>query len=224
MSFDLLIVAPTTSDAFQLRGQLLTILKSMESARRDSGPADPRLFAFLGDITDLFADDDLWSVPPQMYAPDWLYLCATWPRAEQVYSGAKRLVERHGLVLFNPQRNTMIQHREKPVRQVTTSRGDVIDDPSEAALGMLFEDIEHAGRGHLIVTSLEDASGNTYAQTKRNDDGSYIVEYRDGAADKHFGTKAPDMRSAHALVAGWAFDVAGWGTQLRGSASGCSAR
>ena len=99
----------------------------------------------------------------------------------------------------------------EPVLKATAESGDVMHDPSEDALFMMFEDIE-AGEGtFLIVDSLQDASSQTYAQTSRNDDGTYVVEYREGGPDRHFATVAPDMRSAHALVTGWAFGLPGWG-------------
>jgi hypothetical protein len=97
-----------------------------------------------------------------------------------------------------------------PVLRATAESGDVIDDPSEDALFMMFEDIEAGGSTYLIIDSLQDSTSQTYAQTSRNDDGTYIVEYRDGGPDRHFGTVAQDMRSAHALITGWAFGVPGW--------------
>lgn len=98
----------------------------------------------------------------------------------------------------------------EPVLRVTAESGAVIDDPSEDALFLMFEDIE-AGEGtYLIVDSLADPTGQTYAQTSRNDDGTYVVEYRDGGPARHFGTVAEDMRSAHALVTGWAQGRPDW--------------
>lgn len=94
--------------------------------------------------------------------------------------------------------------------RATAECGDTIDDPSEDALFMLFEDVEGGGSSHLILDDLRDPSGQTYAQTSRNEDGSYVVEYRAGSPDQHFGTTAPDMRAAHAILAGWAFDLPGW--------------
>lgn len=97
-----------------------------------------------------------------------------------------------------------------PVLRATAEAGDVIDDPSEDALFMMFEDME-AGEGtFLIVDALQDSTGQTYAQTSRNPDGSYVVEYRDGGPDQHFGTEVADMRSAHALVTGWAQERPDW--------------
>jgi hypothetical protein len=98
----------------------------------------------------------------------------------------------------------------RPVLRATAESGDAINDPSEDALYMMLEDIE-AGEGtYLIVDSLRDSTNQTYAQTSRNDDGTYIVEYRDGGPDSHYGTVAQDMRAAHALITGWAFGVPGW--------------
>lgn len=94
--------------------------------------------------------------------------------------------------------------------RATSESGDTIDDPSEDALYIMFEDIE-AGHGtYLIVDALTDAAGQTYAQTSRNNDGTYIVEYRAGGAERHFATVAPDMRAAHGLICGWAFELQGW--------------
>jgi hypothetical protein len=56
---------------------------------------------------------------------------------------------------------------------------------------------------------LADASGQTFVQAARNDDGTYVVEYRQGSADQHFQTSAPDFREAHALVTMWAFGLPG---------------
>ena len=98
----------------------------------------------------------------------------------------------------------------EPVLRATAESGDAIDDPSEDALFLMFEDIEGGAGTYLIVDSLEDSTGQTYAQTSRNDDGTYIVEYRDGEPDRHFGTVVNDMRSAHALVTGWAQGRPGW--------------
>ncbi|GAA1555338.1 hypothetical protein GCM10009789_05980 [Kribbella sancticallisti] len=99
---------------------------------------------------------------------------------------------------------------DAPVIRATAESGDVIDDPSEDALFMMVEDIE-AGEGtYLIVASLRDDSGQTYVQTSRNEDGSYVVEYRDGRPEEHYGTVVRDMRAAHALLTGWAFDLPEW--------------
>ena len=94
--------------------------------------------------------------------------------------------------------------------RATAESGDTIDDPSEDALFMMFEDIEAGESSFLIVDRLADTTGQTYVQTSRNSDGSYTVEYREGGPEHHYRTVANDMRSAHSLVTGWAFEPPGW--------------
>lgn len=95
------------------------------------------------------------------------------------------------------------------VLRATSESGDTVDDPSEDALLLMFQDLEAGNGTFLIVESLVDPSGQTYAQAARNDDGSYVVEYRQGSADQHFQTSAPDVSEAHALVTMWAFAIPG---------------
>ncbi|PWD50550.1 hypothetical protein C8046_07685 [Serinibacter arcticus] len=52
-----------------------------------------------------------------------------------------------------------------------------------------------------------------YFQSARTDDG-YLVEFRDGSPDKHFGATVPDVRAAHALATQWAFELDGWRTAV----------
>ena len=95
------------------------------------------------------------------------------------------------------------------VLRATSESGDVIDDPSEEVLLTMFQDLE-AGKGtFLIVESLADASGQTFVQAARGEEGTYVVEYRQGSADQHFQTTAPDFSEAHALVTMWAFGLPG---------------
>lgn len=99
---------------------------------------------------------------------------------------------------------------DRALFRATAESGDVVDDPSEDLLFMMFQDIEAGDGTFLIVDDLTETSGQTYAQTSRNDDGSYVVEYRDGGPTRHYGTTVADMRAAHRLVTGWMFQVPGW--------------
>lgn len=104
---------------------------------------------------------------------------------------------------------------EQPIIHMSNLRakpevGREIDDPSESVLLELLQNIE-SGRGtFLIVERTSDPKGETYVQTVRADDGSYTVEYREGDADHHFATSVADLRAAHEVVTGWAFEVPGW--------------
>lgn len=106
---------------------------------------------------------------------------------------------------------------DAPILRAIPEVGQTWDDPSEDLLFMLLEDIE-AGEGtYVIVERTSDSSGQSYAQAARRDDGSYIVEHREGDADHHYATVAVDMRAAHALLTGWAFQLDGWRDQANWS-------
>ena len=93
--------------------------------------------------------------------------------------------------------------------RATSELGDEVEDPTEDALLLMFQDLE-AGKGSfLIVEALTDPSGQTFVQAARGGDGTYIVEYRQGSEDQHFQASAPDFREAHALVTMWAFGIPG---------------
>ena len=99
---------------------------------------------------------------------------------------------------------------DAPVLRATAESGDTIDAPSEDGLFMMLEGVEAGESAYLIVESLTDPTHQTYAQTSRNEDGTYVVEYRMGGPEHHYGTLAQNMRAAHALLTGWAFGVPGW--------------
>lgn len=102
--------------------------------------------------------------------------------------------------------------RARATIRASVESGNSWDDPSEDHLFLLVEDIERGDESYLIVERLNDSSGQTYLQTIRNEDGGYLVERRDGSADKHFQTRASDYKYAHALIAAWAFGERGVGT------------
>lgn len=99
---------------------------------------------------------------------------------------------------------------DRSLLRATAESGDVVDDPSEDRVFMMFEDIEMGFGSYLIVEDLGDSTSQTYAQTCRNDDGTYIVEYRDGGPTQHYGTTVADMRAAHELILGWMWQLPGW--------------
>ena len=108
----------------------------------------------------------------------------------------------------------MRQYRGMPVLRAIPENGPPVDDPSEYRLFLMFEELEAGKSDFLIVERTADLSRETYAQTIRHDDGSYTVEYRDGSADRHYGTGVPDMRAAHRLITDWAYELPGWDAGL----------
>lgn len=104
-----------------------------------------------------------------------------------------------------------------PVLRAITEDDERWDDPSEDLLFELLLDIENGQGGFLIVEMTADATGQTYAQAARGDDGSYVVEHREGSADRHYGTVVADMRAAHQLLTGWAFKLPAWNQNVQWS-------
>jgi hypothetical protein len=100
-----------------------------------------------------------------------------------------------------------------PILRAISEDGRTWDEPSDDRLSMLLQDIEDGRVSFLIVERPADPSGQTYAQVTRRDDGCYIVEHRQGDAERHYGTVVADMRAAHRLLSGWAFDLPGWRDQ-----------
>ena len=47
-------------------------------------------------------------------------------------------------------------------------------------------------------------------QVYREGDGTYAVEYREGAEDRHFEAVAADLRQVHQVLTAWAADSSGW--------------
>ncbi|SRR5258708_39726850 len=102
---------------------------------------------------------------------------------------------------------------DAPILRAIPEAGRPWDNPSEDLLFILLEDIEAGEGSFLIIQRTTDPSGHTYAQALRRDDGNYLVEHREGDADHHYGTIVPDMRTAHQLLTGWAFQLPGWSDQ-----------
>jgi hypothetical protein len=97
-----------------------------------------------------------------------------------------------------------------PVLRALTESGDSYDDPSEDLLFMLLDDVDHGAGTWVIVDRPADASQQTYAQALRVAADSWVVEHREGSPETHVGTTVGDLRTAHQLLTGWAFDLAGW--------------
>jgi hypothetical protein len=107
-----------------------------------------------------------------------------------------------------------------PVLRAILESGDTYDDPSEDALFLFFEDVEAGESSWLIVELCEDASGQTYAQALRLDDGRYLVEHRAGSADQHYSVTVADCRAAHAILTAWCVLPCRTAPQLRTDPAG----
>ncbi len=97
-----------------------------------------------------------------------------------------------------------------PVLRAVVEAGDTYEDPSEDVLFTLLADVEEGHGRFVIVERTADTSGQTYAQAYRNDDGTYLVEHRDGGPGAHYRASSKDVRQAHKVLTQWAFQLDGW--------------
>jgi hypothetical protein len=74
----------------------------------------------------------------------------------------------------------------------------------------MLTDVAQGRESYMIVERLTDPTGQTYAQTQRLPDGTFVVEHREGSPETHVGTTVGSVREVHRLLAGWAFGVPGW--------------
>ena len=100
------------------------------------------------------------------------------------------------------------------ILRATVESGATWDDPSEDLLFELLTDIERGDEEFIIVERLADRSGQTYCQSVQEANGGWLVEYRDGAPNRHYRTVVPDIRAAHVILTTWAFDVGDWRTSV----------
>jgi hypothetical protein len=100
-----------------------------------------------------------------------------------------------------------------PILRATNEAGDTYDDPSE---DLLFELLGELGDGNsfLIVDRLEPGRTEDFIQTVIGADGSFVLEYREGSKENHHRTKIDCMRTVHAVMTKWAFDLPGWRDDL----------
>lgn len=91
------------------------------------------------------------------------------------------------------------------LHRATTQSGQAFDDPSEDLLYQLFLKVEAGEELFIVVERLNDATGRTFVQALRADDGKYVVEQRGGDIDTHRGTVKASMPAAHLALSDWLF-------------------
>jgi len=98
----------------------------------------------------------------------------------------------------------------EPVLRAEVESGDLWDDPSADMLFELLSDVERGDEQFVIVERTVDPSHQTYAQAIQADSGGWLLERRDGSADKHFRALLPDLRATHRALTAWAFELPNW--------------
>ncbi|PZS20930.1 MAG: hypothetical protein DLM57_00280 [Pseudonocardiales bacterium] len=102
-----------------------------------------------------------------------------------------------------------------PLVRAITDDGTTWDDPAPARIAALLGDVgREGGEGRfLILERCADVSGHTYLQALRVEAGTYVVEFRDGSADRHYRAYS-DAATVRAVLTAWASDAATWRDML----------
>jgi hypothetical protein len=96
----------------------------------------------------------------------------------------------------------------EPVLRVETADGARCDDPPPERLFELLDGL-CPGNQYLIIDRLGAPNDEYYMQVFREDE-SFVIEYRDGCAERHYETYTDDVRTAHKVLSGWALDDSEW--------------
>ncbi|MET9297265.1 hypothetical protein [Streptomyces sp. NPDC003077] len=94
---------------------------------------------------------------------------------------------------------------------VKTESGPDLTRPSAAELTALLCRIG-AADDHFVVAERIPEEAHEFLQTWREEDGSYEVEHRDGAPDRHFRLELTDPAEVAALFLAWARGEKSWRT------------
>ena len=97
--------------------------------------------------------------------------------------------------------------------RATTGGPATWDDPSPDQLLALLTAVARGDEEFLIIERPSDRSGQTFIQTVRDDTG-WVIEHRDGSAQRHFRTHAADLGATQRVLTSWAHDADDWRTAI----------
>ena len=206
MSYDFAVLAPELAEGDD-SARLAVALAVFESDDVASN-RDPRLFAFLADLDLAGAADpeNGWaSVWPLDVVPGGVAVPTTYAHVDDNLVVLLRLSARHGLVLVDLNSETV--HRPEPGEPVGVKAGDGtrLGSLTYPRLESLLSGLP-ASDPWLVLERDQDV----YVQTLRQQDGSFVLEYRDGDPDRHFGTKVADVQEVLDRMWGWLNDRPDW--------------
>jgi hypothetical protein len=195
MSYDFAVLTPEAA-GLDDRAAVAAAVAVFEGGSVAGGQADSRLTSFLADLEADGAanEDDGWvSVWPLDVSADGLAVPTTYANVDNNVVVLLRLAARHGLVLVDL--NAEKVNRPAPGEPVGVKAGD------GTRLGALtYRRLESLVSG--LPTSdpwiVLERGPQVYLQTLRQENGTFVLEHRDGRPDLHF---TASVSEAHEVVA-----------------------
>lgn len=207
MSYDFAVLLPETvgpDDADALTAAIAVF----EGESVVSAGADPRLLSFLTDLEAAGAadDDSGWvSVWPLHAGADGLAVPTTYGNVDDNHVVLLKIAARHGLVLVDLSSQKV--DRPGPGVPVGVKAGDGtrLGALTYRGLQSLIDGLPPSDPWIVLERDSE-----VYVQTFRQEDGTFLLEHRDGNADRHFRTTASDGHEVLTRMWSWAQEEPSW--------------
>lgn len=218
MSFDLWLWGSPKPVTLQQAERICGQLSAGEGADRE---ADPQLEGFyrqliawyppLERLSDSESEGSPWSMSPGL-APGHVTVMVRWPSAQEITRRVIPLAAEHSLVCYDPQAG----HVHNPPHQGSETRlefcdGSVILDPEPTDLRRLLRLVDTRNwyavlerePGWYVQVGIGQHAGRVPA-------GTFALEYREGAADRHFRTLVTSLDEVVSAFGGFASADPAW--------------
>jgi hypothetical protein len=93
--------------------------------------------------------------------------------------------------------------------RASNERGEAIEGPTSEDIRTLLSGLTYANR-FVIVERLDVENDEHYMQAYLEDNGTYRLEYREGAADTHFQTSRVSLGLVFQTFTKWLYRLPGW--------------
>lgn len=170
-----------------------------DAAQRPATPRAEELADVINAANDeLDEDSGFLSVLPLDATGDVVFVPSPWGQIQRARDCAVPAAFAAGYGVYDPQLDVVLDPRTA-VDGVTMTSGEGTFPTITPAL------IDHFVRAMTVDDFIIVETGEEmYTQSKRIDADTFLVEYRDGSAERHFGTEVATAGEVAAVIRGWA--------------------
>jgi hypothetical protein len=192
-----------------------------EESGAETDPMHPQVAAFYRRLTARYPELDRLPIDEVDRSPWSTRLAVTstavvmsmvWSCADEVGPHVRSLADQHGLVVFDPQ-NESVHHpnamRTRPTSVLSTCDGSQADNPDPDTIKRTLHTLSRDNWFAVLER------GDAYVQVGYGEQAAtrpdwYALEHRDGSADKHFRVEVSDLNEIIAAFTGFAGHDNAW--------------